>query len=498
MKPPRRSVLLLLSLLLVSGLGACRTFGTGERDAGPPNIVLILADDLGYGELGCYGQTKIRTPHLDALAAEGMRFTDHHSGSPVCAPSRCVLMTGLHTGHSFIRGNKEMGGWGPDEPEGQLPLPAGTPTLARILQARGYATGAFGKWGLGGPDSTGHPNRQGFDHFYGYLCQRVAHNYYPTHLWRNGEQDVLEGNEWFSAHQRLKEAPEGEEGFAPFASAQYAPDRMIDEAVAFVDEHRDEPFFLYFATPVPHVAIQVPDDSLAEYQGKFDTEPYLGKQGYLPHPEPRAGYAAMVTRMDRDLGRLFARLEEWGIAENTIVLFTSDNGPTFNGGTDSEFFASNAPFRGLKCSVYEGGLRVPLIVRWPERIAANSTCDHLSAFQDLLPTLVELAGGEAPTDIDGISFAPTLLGGEGQRQHEFLYFEYPEADGQQALRYGKWKVVRRNLRKGEEWIALYDLDADPAESKDLAAEQPELMARFREILAASRVPSSDFPLAGLD
>jgi arylsulfatase A len=489
-------LLLAPSLLLLSS--ACASLEAGGSGDGRPNILLILTDDLGYSELGSYGQTHIRTPRLDRLAAEGMRFTDHHSGSPVCAPSRCVLLTGLHTGHAFIRGNKEMGGWGPDEPEGQLPLPEDTTTLARLLQERGYATAAIGKWGLGGPGSSGHPNRQGFDHFYGYLCQRVAHNYYPTHLWRNEERDLLEGNEWFSAHQKLAEVPADLEAYSRFEGKQYAPDLLLDEALEFLSAHRNEPFFLYFATPVPHVAIQVPADSLSEYAGSFADEPYLGKRGYLPHPEPRAGYAAMVTRMDRDIGCLLDRLEELGIADDTIVIFTSDNGPTFNGGTDSAFFESAAPFRGLKCSVYEGGIRVPMIVRWPGRIAPDSSSDLLSGFQDFLPTLQELTGGEAPRETDGISLAPTLLGRGEQREHEAMYWEYPEADGQQALRLGKWKVVRRGLRKGEGTFALYDLATDPAESHDLAAEHPELVEELRIRLAESRRRSDDFPLAGLD
>ena len=312
-----------------------------------PNIVFILADDLGYAELGCYGQQKIRTPNIDALAAAGMRFTQHYSGSPVCAPSRCTLLTGMHTGHAFVRDNYEIGNWEQDSPEGQLPLPADTVTLGRLLQRAGYATAAIGKWGLGGPDSTGQPNRQGFDFWYGYLCQRVAHNYYPTHLWRNSEKDLLPGNEWFRSHQKLAETPADLAAYERYRGQTYAPDRMIEQALGFVRSHKNGPFFLYFATPVPHAAIQVPDDSLAEYHAKFDQEPYLGQKGYLPHPEPRAGYAAMITRMDRDIGRLLALLDELGIGDNTLVIFSSDNGPTFNGGTDSEFFRSAGPLRGL-------------------------------------------------------------------------------------------------------------------------------------------------------
>ena len=267
----------------------------------PPNIVFILADDLGYGEVGCFGQEKIKTPHIDSLAKEGVRLTEHYSGSPVCASSRCVLLTGLHTGHAEIRNNREVGGWGQDEPEGQLPLSAGTNTISSSLQKNGYVTGAFGKWGLGGPESDGHPNKQGFDTFYGYLCQRVAHNYYPTHLWNNQTKEMLEGNGvWFAAHEKLDAPPET---YERFAAGTYAPDRILEEAVDFIDAHAKEPFFLYFASTIPHLALQIPDEELGAYPKSWDTEPYLGDKGYLPHPRPRAAYAAMITRFDAEVGR---------------------------------------------------------------------------------------------------------------------------------------------------------------------------------------------------
>ena len=483
-----------LAALALLSVAAASVTGQARR----PNIVYILADDLGYGELGCYGQTKIRTPNLDRLAAEGVRFTQHYSGSPVCAPSRCVLMTGLHTGHAYVRGNKEMGGWGPDEPEGQLPLPDEAVTVAELLQARGYATCAVGKWGLGGPGSSGHPNNQGFDLFYGLLCQRVAHNYYPTHLWRNSDVDVLDGNRWFSAHQKLSQAPEDRDDYLAYAGARYAPDEMLEEALGFVRKHAREPFFLYYATPVPHAALQVPEDSLADYAGRLDDGPYLGQQGYLPHPEPRAAYAAMVTRMDRDVGRLLALLRDLGLEDDTLVMFSSDNGPTFNGGTDSEFFESNGPLSGLKCSLYEGGVRVPMIARWPGKIRAGTTTDHVSAFEDVLPTLVEVAGGEVPAGLDGLSFLPTLLGEDDQEERAYLYWEYPEVDGQQAVRMGRWKAVRRNLKQGQLAVALYDLDSDVAEEHDVAAEQPEVVARIEAIMRAARTPSEHFPIPVLD
>lgn len=469
--------------------------GASER---PPNILLVLADDLGWGEIGAHGQRIIRTPTIDRLAAEGMRFDQAYSGSPVCAPSRCVLLTGLHTGHAVVRGNTEVGGWGPDDPEGQRPLPAETLTLAELLRERGLATGAFGKWGLGGPGSSGHPCYQGFDRFYGYLCQRVAHNYYPTHLWSNHDVDVLDGNRWFSAHQRLDEAPES---YARFSGEVYAPDRMLEEATEFVRANAERPFFLYYPTPVPHAALQVPADSLADYAGHLDEEPYLGRQGYLPHPEPRAAYAAMVTRLDRDVGTLLDLLDELELARDTLVIFTSDNGPTFNGGTDSDFFESRGPWREGKTTVYEGGLRVPFLVRWPGRVAPGSVSGHQTAFQDLLPTLVEAAGGTPPPGLDGLSLLPVLLGQEDAPTHDFLYWEYPERDGQMALLRGDWKLVRRNLR-GREGTEprdeLYHLPSDPGETTSLHAERPDLVAELRALALTARVPNPDFPLPVLD
>jgi len=456
-----------------------------------PNIVYLYADDLGYGELGSYGQQIIQTPNLDRLAAEGMRFTAHYSGSAVCAPSRASLLTGKHSGHSFIRDNKELGGWGPDEPEGQWPLAAAEITIAELLSARGYATAAVGKWGLGGPDDHGHPNAQGFDLFYGYLCQRVAHNYYPTHLWRNRDQDLLPGNEWFSAHQRLERVPPDADGWAAYRGETYAPDRMIDEALAFVRDNADQPFFLYFPSMVPHVSIQVPDDSLAQYAGTLDDEVYLGQRGYLPHPEPRAGYAAMITRMDRDMGRILDLLDELGLSDNTIVMFSSDNGPTFNGGTDSAFFNSASGMRGLKTELYEGGIKVPMIARWPGRIVAGTTTDHVSAQWDVLPTLLDLIDAPQSTDSDGVSFAPTLLDRGEQSQHDVLYWELGR---QQAVREGNWKLYRRADTNGTiATVELFDLADDPHEQTDLSAVRPEVLARMLELAAAARVPSELFP-----
>ncbi len=459
-----------------------------------PNIIYIYADDLGYNEVGAYGQEKIRTPNLDRLAAEGMRFTQHYSGSAVCAPSRAVLLTGKHSGHAFIRGNKELGGWGPDEPEGQWPLAAEEVTLAEILQQNGYATGAMGKWGLGGPDAHGHPNLQGFDHYYGYLCQRVAHNYYPTHLWRNGDKDMLPGNDWFSAHQRLEEPPSDYADYDRYQGTTYAPDLIADEALQFIRDNAEHPFFLYYPTIVPHVAIQVPEDSLAEYEDEFVETPYLGDQSYLPHPTPRAAYAAMITRMDRNVGRVLDLVAELGLDDNTIIMFSSDNGPTWVGGSDLEFFDGNGVLRGRKQQLYEGGIRVPMLARWPGHIEPGTVTDHLSAQWDVLATvldIVDIDGAEAPEDTDGISFAPTLFGDGEQEQHEVMYWELGR---QQAVRLGEWKLYRRANGDGDIVdVELFNLANDIGEQDNLAEARPELVAELIEVAARSRVPSEIFP-----
>jgi arylsulfatase len=475
--------------LALPGIDGC---SRGER---PPNIVFILADDLGYNELGCYGQEKIRTPNIDRLAAEGKRFTQHYSGSPVCAPSRCVLLTGKHTGHSYIRDNDEMDErgdvWHDPELEGQRPLLPNTYTIGAMLQQAGYTTGAIGKWGLGGPGSTGAPNAQGFDHWYGYLCQRVAHNYYPTHLWRNGEKDLLEGNDYFYPHQRMPDDadPNDPTSYEPYKGETYSMDPMVEEALGFIRENQDNPFFLYLPFPVPHVSIQVPEESLAEYEGEFDDTPYLGDRGYVPHPAPRAGYAAMITRMDSEIGRIMALLDELGLDDNTIVFFTSDNGPTFNGGTDSEFFNSAGEFRGLKTELYEGGIRVPMIARWPGHIEPGTTSDHQSGFWDFLPTFAGLVGIQPPSDTDGLSLLPTLLDTHGRQQsHEYLYWEY---HGRQAVRMGDWKAHRHGV---DEPIELYDLAPDVGEKNDVSGDNPEIVARIEDIMVNGRTPSELFPL----
>ena len=453
-------------------------FATGgaapAADAPRPNVVFILADDLGYGDVGCYGQQKIRTPHIDRLAAEGVRFTQFYSGAPVCAPARCTLLTGLHTGHAYIRDNGEL------PTEGQRPIPAATVTLAEVLKSAGYRTGVVGKWGLGGPGTEGEPNRQGFDHWFGYLCQRQAHRYYPEHLWRNGEKVLLDRNR--------------DDG-----RAVYAHDLIADEALKFVRDsapgaRSDTPFFLYVAFTTPHVDLDAPADSMKPYLGRWEERPFPGNH-YRAEAHPRAAYAAMVSRMDRDVGRIAALLKELGLDENTLVLFTSDNGASYAGGADAKFFNSAGPLRGLKGDLYDGGIRVPLVARWPGKTLAGTTSDHVAALWDVLPTLAEAAGAAVPTTIDGVSFLPTLLGKPGQKAHDHLYWETPAKQGAQAVRIGKWKGVRVGVKRNPNVKAqLFNLEDDVAESKDIAAEHPEVVAKIERLMREGRTESPIWPL----
>ena len=451
-----------------------------------PNIVFILADDLGFGEVGCFGQEKIKTPNIDRLAEEGIRLTSHYSGSPVCAPSRCTLLTGEHTGHARVRNNTELGGWGPDEPEGQFPLPSGTPTLSSSLQKAGYTTGAFGKWGLGGPMTIGHPNNQGFDEFYGYLCQRVAHNYYPTHLWKNNTKELLKGNErWFSAHQKI-ETPDTTVTFEEFSSETYAPDKILEEAIQFIDKYADEPFFVYFASTIPHLALQIPDEELDAYPKEWDEKPYLGEKGYLPHPRPRAAYAAMITRFDSEVGALIDALIRNGVSDNTIVIVTSDNGPSWVGGVDSKFFNSSGGLRGRKAQLFEGGIRVPTVVWWPSIIEAGTENDSPSAFWDWYPTLMQIGRGPAP-EYDGVSLVPVLTGAD-KKNHRAFYWEYGNS---QAYRNGDWKLISKKTQQGIEFM-LFNLKEDPTEKVNRADEFPEKVKHLKSQAMAMRTRSADF------
>jgi arylsulfatase len=461
-------------------------------DATRPNIIFIMADDLGYGELGCYGQQKIRTPRLDQMAKEGLRFTQFYSGSPVCAPSRCVLMTGKHAGHAAIRDNKER------PPEGQAPLPTDEITLAEVLKRQGYTTAMIGKWGLGAHDTTGAPAKQGFDSFFGYVCQAQAHNHYPGWLWRNEKKLDLKDEEATKKYAR----PGTGGTFTAFEQfgTDYSGDLFEEQAIEFLRDHKDKPFFLYLPFTAPHLALQVPNDSLREYEDKWDDPAYDGKQGYLPHETPRAAYAAMITRLDRTVGRILDELKSLELEENTLVIFTSDNGPAPEnvGGSDSNFFQSAGPLRGLKGSAYEGGIRIPCIARWPGKIKAETVSNVPLAFYDVLPTLCELTGAAPPENLDGLSFLPTLLGRGMQKEHDFLYWEFASYEGYQVVRMGDFKAIRPRLKKKDAAIELYNLADDVGETKNLAGEMPELVKKAEEIMASQHVPNEKFPLPTID
>lgn len=491
----------MIGLLLLATLSAGST--PAAEPATKPNIVFLLADDLGYGDVGCFGQTKIRTPNIDRIAKAGMRLTTHYSGNAVCAPSRCVLMTGYHPGHAFIRNNLQV----KPGAEGQYPIPADTVTLPKLLQKAGYVTGAFGKWGLGAPATCGAPENQGIDRFFGYNCQGVAHNYYPTHLWDHDKRLPLK-NQPFPAHQKLPADvdPQKPESYTRYRGTEYAPDLISAQALQFIRDNKDRPFFLFYPTTVPHLALQVPEDSLREYAGKFDEKPYTGGR-YLPNLTPHATYAAMVTRLDREIGRILDTVQELGLDQNTIFVFTSDNGPLYDqlGGTDTDFFNSAAGFRGRKGSLYEGGVRVPCVIRWQGHITAGTTSDRVTGFEDWLPTLLDLAGlhSAIPPTLDGISFAPTLLGKE-QAARPFLYREFPGYGGQQSVRAGNWKAVRQRLNPGPKQklkpgsVELYDLQKDPQETRDVAAEHPAIVARLTRRMREQHTRSELFPIRALD
>ena len=466
MKTSRRNFIKDLGLGLASfSLVGCTNTTTSSNIK--PNMIFLLADDLGYGDLGCYGQEKINTPNLDRMANQGMRFTQHYAGSTVCAPSRCSLLTGLHTGHCEIRGNKEV------KPEGQYPMSSQVITVSKMLQTADYKTAVIGKWGLGAPGSDGVPNKQGFDYFFGYNCQREAHFYYPTHLWRNEEKVLIKENE-------------------NGRKSVYSHDLLTDDALRFIRQNKNQPFFLYLPYTIPHAELSVLEDSLNEYLGQFPEEPYPGAH-YGAQKAPRAAYAAMISRMDSDVGCIMKLLSELEIDEQTIVFFSSDNGPHEEGGNEPEFFNSNGPFRGIKRDLYEGGIRVPLIVRWPGHIKAGSVSDHISAFWDFMPTLCDIAGIPAPKHIDGISILPELLGRE-QPRHDYLYWEFHERGGKQAVRMGDWKGVRLEVIDNPDGpIELYNLANDTGEQNNLTLENPEIAKKIARLMQEAHIKSDTFP-----
>ena len=483
--------------ILLSTLCGCTL--QGQKAPTRPNIIYIIMDDLGYGDLGCFGQEKIETPHIDQLCREGIKLTQHYAGAPVSAPSRCVLMTGLHSGHTQIRVNNELAKRGPihnydsmfvhKELEGQFPLRANTMTLGRMLQQAGYTTGCFGKWGLGYPGSEGTPNKQGFDCFYGYNCQRQAHTYYPPFLYKNEERVYL-SNKVTNPHAGVpKEGnPRDPNYYAPYTQKEYANDLIFNELMQFVDTARAQPFFLMWTTPLPHLSLQAPERWVKHYVEKFgDEEPYIGNAGFHPCRYPHATYAAMVSYFDEQVGLLVEKLKREKRYDKTLIIFTSDNGPTFNGGTDSPWFNSGGPFKATygwgKCFLHEGGIRVPTIATWHGHIAPGTESDHISAFQDVMPTLAEVAGVPCPPT-DGISFLPTLLGKKGrQKQHPYLYWEYPDTEiGNKAIRMGKWKGIITNIQKGNTKLQLYNLEEDIREEHDVAAQHPDVVNRLRQLM----------------
>ena len=475
---------LLLGGILLAGSISGQTQGLVKKSKQPskPNIIYILADDLGYGDLSCYGQKKFSTPNIDKLASQGIRFINHYAGCAVSAPSRSSLLTGLHTGHTPIRGNKEV------KPEGQWPLPAGTVTFPKLLQQAGYKTGAFGKWGLGYIGTTGDPNNQGFDEFFGYNCQALAHNYYPDHLWHNQEKILLKGD---ANHQ----------------TGIYAPNLIHDKAIEFIEKNKDNRFFMFYCTTIPHAELSAPDDYMAKFRNKFlpeksfkgiDSGPNYRLGSYGSQPEVHAAFAAMVTLLDDKVGEIVTELKKLGIEKNTLIIFSSDNGPHIEGGADPDYFDSNGPLKGYKRDLYEGGIREPMIAMWPGKIAAGKTTDHVSAFWDVMPTMAEIAGVKTPAGIDGISFLPTLLGGK-QPQHEYLYWEFYEMGGRIALRMGNWKAVQYNITAvPKTLIELYDLSKDQGETNNLASSHPDIIKKMEKLMKSSHIPSEVYTFSAKD
>lgn len=462
------------AFLKLAGSGALLSMmplrNAGGAPVDKPNIIFVLADDLGYGDLGCYGQEVIQTPHIDRMAAEGMRFTRHYAGSTVCAPSRACFLTGQHTGHVHVRGNGDH----------QLRPSPQDRTVAEYLQEAGYHTAMIGKASTGCITTPEQPNAKGFDHFFGYLTHRGAHHYFPEKLYHNGQ----------AIHYPENERHEG---------SHYSHDLFLEDTMRYLEEHRDGPFFLHWSMQIPHASLYAPEDWMAKYRGQFEEEPT--EQGhYRSEEEPRTTFAAMVSRMDWEVGQLMDKLQELGIAENTLVLFSSDNGAMHEGGHDRFFFDSSGPLKGGKRDLYEGGIRVPLIAWWPGRIAAGAESDHVSAFWDFLPTACDVAGIEAPEGLDGLSYLPTLLDEQdAQEQHDHLYWEFHEQNGKRAVRFGDWKAVQvRMAERPFADIELYNLAEDLAEAHDVAQDHPEIVERARELMNTAHTPCAierfNFPL----
>lgn len=443
--------------------------------AQPPNIIFILADDLGYADIGCYGQQKIETPNLDKLAAAGLKYTQFYSGSTVCGPARCSFMTGLHTGHTVIRGNKQF------QPEGQTPLPDSVQTIANLLQQNGYATAAFGKWGLGFNQNSGDPNKKGFDRFYGYNCQSLAHDYYPLYLWDNHTKVDLSINKQYDS--------------------VYSAALIQQEAIAYIKKSGDKPFFLYLPYTLPHGDVIGPHDDLYQYYAAKFNEPkltgsQLKKREHTVTAEslPHAQFAAMIGRLDRYVGEIVKTLEEKGLAQNTLIIFTSDNGPHRENGGDPEYFNSNGIYKGIKRDLYEGGIRVPFIAYWPGKIKPAVT-NQIAALWDLYPSFLSLAGIRSNQPQDGISLLPNWLQKGKQEKHDYLYWEFHENDGRQAIRWKRWKAVKLAVMKNEKApLELYDLQNDPEEQHNVASQKPRLVKKLAALIEKAHTPNPDWPL----
>lgn len=473
------------AILLTSGILLAVPFVHAEKaKEKKPNIVFILADDLGYGDLSCYGQEKFETPNIDQIAQNGMRFTQCYSGTTVSAPSRACLLTGKHSGHAPIRGNIEL------DPEGQFPLPADTRSIFQVMKEAGYKTSAFGKWGLGYVGSTGDPQKQGCETFYGYNCQLLAHSYYPDHLWDNEKRVELKDN--------VLEVQYGK--------GTYSQDLIHSKALAYLDQmNQDEPFFMWYPTIIPHAELIVPEDSIIKkFRGLYPEKAYHGvepgnpafrKGGYCTQFYPHATFAAMVYRLDVYVGQIIQKLKEKGLYDNTIIIFASDNGPHMEGGADPDFFNSNGIYRGYKRDLYEGGIRVPMIISWPGHIQPGTETNHMCSFWDVLPTFEEIIHPKAKKkEMDGVSMLPLLENRKGQKEHEFLYFEFLEMNGRQAVRQGPWKLVHMNIRSDKPYFELYNLAADPSEKHNVIEQYPEKVAELKEIMTREHVKDPNWQL----
>ncbi|MGV8877733.1 MAG: arylsulfatase [Sphingobacteriaceae bacterium] len=461
---------LCLTIFLVSTwcIGFCQT---------KPNVILIVADDLGYGDLGCYGQKLIATPNIDALAKNGIKFTQFYAGTSVCAPSRASLMTGKHTGHTSVQGNFEI------EPEGQLPIRKEEFTLAELFKSAGYKTGGFGKWGLGYPGSEGDPNKQGFDNFFGYNCQRQSHNYFPNHLWGNQTEVKL---------------PNTLENLAV-----YAPELIQQKAIDFLDANHNKPFFLFLPYTLPHAALQIPagDTTFNHFKHQFKETPVdvakWNGADYQPQAYPKAAFATMVSKLDAYVGEVVAKVKALNLQDNTIIIFTSDNGPHSEGGNRPADFNSSGDFRGQKRDLYEGGIRVPLIVSWSNNIKVNQTTNFVGAFWDFMPTFADILQTKPPTDTDGLSFLPALTQRGKQNQHLFLYWEFHEDGGKQAVRAGKWKAVKVDVIKNpNQPLQLFDLQKDAGELHDISKKFPKIVHRLSKIMQEQHTENANFPFIG--